>query len=427
MKILGCALAGLLGMLMTCVLLPALLLAAVVGSDSAATGYVASGFVGANGPVYQAGTASLRGSVALEKVSIRDLGFGSSDAPRVDRMIRAINPDSPLAGQGAHILALAQKWHVDPLLIAQWQFESGMATNGINSPANGGNMTWDAAREATQLYGCTRGPASLGHVWATCPTVPAGLSLWKDYVASFYVPQKLDRFDLYVNRYNPCSDSAKYGFVCGSEYGRGILDLIRKTAGPPVSAGTAAYVVPENCPPAKRIQPSVNGVPWAKSEQGRQIDGRTVPILNTILGRTDYTNYQGFGPTDFPGEPSYAYQGRYYPLFHAGYDLNFPEDDGAPLYSPDDGVATKVVFPDSTLVEVLELPNGYTWRMLHLSRQVAEGAVRKGDLVGHIGSTGNSSGPHLHLELDAANGGRAVWLPPEQWVCRTMTLTEASR
>ena len=38
MKILGCALAGLLGMLMACVLLPALLLAAVVGSDSAASG-----------------------------------------------------------------------------------------------------------------------------------------------------------------------------------------------------------------------------------------------------------------------------------------------------------------------------------------------------------------------------------------------------
>ncbi len=371
------------------------------------------------GPIYQAGSFNLEPGKSLSAATIHDLGFGPSDAARVDRMIAAINPDSPLVGQGQHILALGQRWRVDPLLIAQWQHESGMATNGINSPANGANMTWDAAQEATQLYGCTRGPSSLGHVWARCPTIPAGLSLWKDYVGTYYPGRGIERFDRYVNAYNPCSDSARYGFICGTEYGVAIISLIRQSAGPPATAGTAEYVVPKDCPPARPVQATVGGVPWARSEQGRKIEPSTVPVLDTILGRNDYTSYQGWGPTDFPGEPPYTYQGVRYPLFHTGYDLNFPGDDGAPLYAPDDATATKVVFPDGNLVEVLELPSGYKWQLLHLSRQVAEGAVRKGQLVGHIGSTGNSSGPHLHLELKPPGQVRA-WVPVEQWVCRNM-------
>jgi len=31
-------------------------------------------------------------------------------------------------------------------------------------------------------------------------------------------------------------------------------------------------------------------------------------------------------------------------------------------------------------------------------------AVRRGDRIGAVGSTGNSSGPHLHLEIRTAEG-----------------------
>lgn len=373
------------------------------------------------GPVYSARSFNLEPGKPLSAATIRDLGFGPTDAARVDRMIAAINPNSPLVGQGSRILALAQRWRVDPLLIAQWQYESNMSTVGLNSPENGGNMTWNAAQEATGLYGCTRGPSSLGHVWAKCPTIPAGLSLWNDYVATYYPGNGFERFDRYVNAYNPCSDPGNKanGFICGTEYGVAILGLIRRTAGPPVTAGSAEYVIPKNCPLPRKVRAAVDGVPWARSEQGRKIEPSTAPVLDTILGRADYTSYQGWGPTDFPGEPTYTYQGVYYPLFYMGYDLNFPGDDGAPLYAPDDAVATKVVFPDGNLVEVLELPNGYRWQLLHLSRQVAQGPVKQGQLVGFIGSTGNSSGPHLHLELRPPGGARA-WVPVEQWVCRNM-------
>ncbi len=377
----------------------------------------------ATGPIYYASQVNLTPSSqaqALHLATVRDAGFGSSDASRIDNFIRALRPHSPLVGQGAHMISVGQRWRVDPLLIAFWQLESEMATTGINSPANGGNMTWAAALEATQQYNCTPGPSSLGHHWAKCPDVPSGLSLWFDYMGTFY--STFPDLDAVVNRYNPCSDPGNIalGLPCGTSYGNLILGVIRTYAGPPVvSTSGGGYDVPEDCPPQVTVSPSVGGVVWAKTAQGKALQPGVPQIVNTVLGRTDYSIYQGWGPSDFPGEPPYTYQGRYYRLFHMGYDLNFPADAGAPLYSPDDAVATKVVFSDGNLVEVLTLPTGYRWQLLHLSRQVATGQVRKGQIVGYIGSTGNSSGPHLHLELKPPGTGRA-WVPPEQWVCRLM-------
>lgn len=171
-----------------------------------------------------------------QSISLSNLGFGPSDAARVNSMIHSINSDSPLNGKGSLMISLARRWKVDPLLIALWQFESGMGTTGINSPNNGGNMTWEAANEASGLHGCTKGPVSLGHVWAHCPTLTAGLNLWFDYMHTFYAKKMgVQQFMQLVNIYNPCSDSAPYGFVCGSEYGRAILSLIADTAGPPAT------------------------------------------------------------------------------------------------------------------------------------------------------------------------------------------------
>ncbi len=166
--------------------------------------------------------------------SISNLGFGPSDVGRLNHMIRSINPSSPLNGRGSLMVSLGLRWRVDPLLIALWQYESGMGTTGINSPNNGGNLTWGAAREAESLHGCARGPSSLGHVWATCPSLSSGLALWFDYVHTYYVKKRgIRSFFKLVCAYNPCSDSAPYGYPCGSDYGRGILRLIAHTAGPP--------------------------------------------------------------------------------------------------------------------------------------------------------------------------------------------------
>ncbi len=166
------------GTLVAVLLVPLLLLAVVAAGVAALArtlnplghlpGLPGSGplgpFVQAVGPVYYAGTRSLSGGDgAIDRVSIHDLGFGPSDAARIERLIASIQPRSPLIGKGETILHLGQEFGIDPLLIAQWQLESNIGTVGINSPGNGGNMLWLAAKPYADHYGCTPGPATTGH------------------------------------------------------------------------------------------------------------------------------------------------------------------------------------------------------------------------------------------------------------------------
>ncbi|MDP9382719.1 MAG: SH3 domain-containing protein [Chloroflexota bacterium] len=155
----------------------------------------------------------------------RNLGFGYSDGSRVDRMIASIRPYSPLRGYGAHIANLGHYWGVDPLLVAQWAYETEMSTTGINSPTNPGNLTWTAAQSYASKYGCYRGPYKNGRYWVKCPSIRAGISLWFNYVAVRYRDHSLYG---YFNTYNPCWDPYNTGQLCGTRYGDATLSLIRR-------------------------------------------------------------------------------------------------------------------------------------------------------------------------------------------------------
>jgi murein DD-endopeptidase MepM/ murein hydrolase activator NlpD len=97
---------------------------------------------------------------------------------------------------------------------------------------------------------------------------------------------------------------------------------------------------------------------------------------------------------------------------HTGVD--FPAASGTPVYTT---MAGKVVWagpngPWGNLVVIEN--NGYQIYLAHLLViHVSEGQlVQHGDLVGEVGNTGNSTGPHLHYGIKKRTDGGQVWVDP---------------
>ncbi len=91
---------------------------------------------------------------------------------------------------------------------------------------------------------------------------------------------------------------------------------------------------------------------------------------------------------------------------HAGLDIRLPV--GTPIMSIGDGVVTSMSATprgDLGIFVAVTHPSGVVSRYLHLSDvAVALGErVSRGEILGLSGNTGNSAGPHLHLDLKVAN------------------------
>lgn len=96
---------------------------------------------------------------------------------------------------------------------------------------------------------------------------------------------------------------------------------------------------------------------------------------------------------------------------HKGIDLAGPV--GTPIYATADGLVSKAEwFSGYGLYVAIEHGGALQTRYGHMSRlNVADGQrVRKGDIIGFIGSTGRSTGPHLHYEV-RVNGEAVNPLP----------------
>jgi len=91
---------------------------------------------------------------------------------------------------------------------------------------------------------------------------------------------------------------------------------------------------------------------------------------------------------------------------HQGMDLAAPL--GTEVYAVADGTVTAAGF-DSVLGNyiIISHSNNYTSVYGHLQsiETVLRAEVKSGSLIGRVGSTGQSTGPHLHFEL--RHGGRA--------------------
>lgn len=108
-----------------------------------------------------------------------------------------------------------------------------------------------------------------------------------------------------------------------------------------------------------------------------------------------------------PGySPGSAYGWRMHPIyhemrFHAGEDIGAPS--GTPILAADSGMATVIADNGNGYGNYIMINHGGGRVTLyaHMSAfAISNGAtVSQGQVIGYVGSTGNSTGPHLHFEV----------------------------
>lgn len=86
---------------------------------------------------------------------------------------------------------------------------------------------------------------------------------------------------------------------------------------------------------------------------------------------------------------------------HAG--LDFTASQGTPIYATADGVVTTAANIGNGYGIHVVINHGYGYETLygHMVRVKARAGqrVKRGDLIGYVGSTGKSTGPHCHYEV----------------------------
>ena len=106
----------------------------------------------------------------------------------------------------------------------------------------------------------------------------------------------------------------------------------------------------------------------------------------------DFTMSSGYG---YRRDPVYGAQ-----RFHEG--LDFAAPSGTEVYATADGIV-EIADRKGGYGNMIDITHGYNYltRYAHLSKIiVSEGdEVKRGQLIGYVGSTGKSTGPHLHYEV----------------------------
>ena len=126
---------------------------------------------------------------------------------------------------------------------------------------------------------------------------------------------------------------------------------------------------------------------------------------------------QQWGPTTFVLEPPYTYKGVYYSHFHGGIDL--ANGCGTPILAVGTGTVRASGQPlwpwDSGYGVVISHGSGVQSWYWHLRAQVIVQpgqVVSRGQLIGYEGSTGNSTGCHLHFAIN----DHGVWENPQVYL-----------
>ncbi|MBK5202805.1 MAG: M23 family metallopeptidase [Prolixibacteraceae bacterium] len=109
-------------------------------------------------------------------------------------------------------------------------------------------------------------------------------------------------------------------------------------------------------------------------------------------------------------------------IFHSGMDFSAPI--GTPIYATGDGLVEKIEFSSFGYGNNITIDNGfgYETRYAHMSTfNVKRGEkVKRGSVIGYVGNTGTSTGPHIHYEVH--KNGKTV--DPKYYFFKDLTASE---
>jgi murein DD-endopeptidase MepM/ murein hydrolase activator NlpD len=166
----------------------------------------------------------------------------------------------------------------------------------------------------------------------------------------------------------------------------------------------------------KREKEPLLGALWENQKQGELLDRITsffdhaYPTLgyNQKIGKEKHAETT----TNFLGqegeEPQIYYSG------HNGYDFGLPY--GTKLLAPADGLVKGAYCAACGNTLTIDHHNGYRTVYMHLQKEdlyVSPGEkdrpVKKGEVIGKVGMTGNTTGPHLHFEVRIPGNAPGYW------------------
>lgn len=119
----------------------------------------------------------------------------------------------------------------------------------------------------------------------------------------------------------------------------------------------------------------------------------SIPSIQPVSNKNLKRMASGFG---YRIDPIYKIK-----KFHAGLDFSAPQ--GTPIYATGDGEIVQANYSNGGYGNQIWIDHGYGYRT-HYCHMVkikkTGGSVKRGEVIGYVGSTGKSTGPHLHYEVE---------------------------
>ena len=245
-----------------------------------------------------------------------------------------------------------------------------------------------------------------------------GVTIWAGYIAGRH-------FDYYVTKADNKILRTKMAYV-SQQVGDGLayLEMTRRTdnqlrkvlgmdpsfmerqegLGGPQETDLADFRRMLNAKASEIKETSLNNSIQKMQEESRK---RLSSYTEITLYLTDRHNGARATPSIWPtqGRVTSPYGYRVHPLrftaeYHSGVDI--ANEAGTPVYATADGVIRHSGWAQGYgMCSVVDHGFGYSTLYGHMSEIVAKegAAVKRGQLIGRMGSTGTSTGNHLHYEV----------------------------